>query len=123
MVLNAIAQVETLLKKYEPADERSIESKTATMDLSFDNNRVSEGLIDAYGTSSFSPPSRLCMSDEPETQARPGRTDVSSEPKPDSLLHDTFSWEMIELGLDKPLPLREILRICMIFGLLEHASN
>ena len=109
MVVDTTAQVETLLKKYEPGEEHRTESKTATADLNVDSNRILEGLVDAYGTSSFSPPSRLCMSDEPGTEARPGRTDVASKPKPDGMSHDTLSWEMIELGLDEPLPLQEIL--------------
>ena len=49
------------------------------------------------------------MSDEPHTQTRHGDTDLFTEQKPDELLDDSCSWEMVELGLDEPLPLRETL--------------
>jgi hypothetical protein len=49
------------------------------------------------------------MSDDPQAQAHPNTAETSEPKKLDNQLGDNFSWEMVELGLEEPLPPQEIL--------------
>jgi hypothetical protein len=109
MVHATTAQVETLLRKYEPVNETQSPSITVATNVALDSEQTPVGLIANYGTSSFSPPSRHCMSDDPQTQAHSIATEISIEKKPDYFVNANFSWEMVELGLEEPLPEQEIL--------------
>ena len=108
MVRGVTAQVETLLRKYEPGNDRQGVPPPASTNMTVDSNEIPSGLIATYDTSSFSPPSRHCMSDDPQTQVDPNASEISNEKKSNGL-NDSFSWEMVELGLEEPLPLQEIL--------------
>ena len=74
-----------------------------------DNNELPNALLATYGTTSLSPPSRYCMSDDPQPQAHPDVAGTLEAKKSDGSLGDEFSWEIVELGLEEPLPLQEIL--------------
>lgn len=109
MVYAIIAQVESLLRKYEPNNEIISPATPAATNEMVNGKQMPTGLITAYGTSSFSPPSRNSVPDEPLTQAHPKTTNESDDKQTDDLLNANFSWEMIELGLEEPLPVQEIL--------------
>ena len=49
------------------------------------------------------------MSDDPQPQAHPDIAETSEAKKLDDLLGAKFSWEIVELGLEEPLPLQEVL--------------
>jgi hypothetical protein len=49
------------------------------------------------------------MSDDPQPQAHPDTAQTSEPKKLDRPLRDKLSWEIVELGLEEPLPLQEIL--------------
>jgi hypothetical protein len=102
------AEVEKLLKKYEPENESQKESATATanviVDSNVETNQLPNSLITTYGISSFSHSSRHGFSDIHQ----PNAPDILDDEKPDDL-GGSFSWEMVELGLEEPLPLQEIL--------------
>jgi hypothetical protein len=108
MVCAITAQVETLLKKYEPVNETQSQPATVATNVTVDSEQIPNGLIATYGISSFSPPSRHCMSDDPQTQIHPAAAGISNGKKPDDLLIDNL-WGIVELGLEEPLPLPEIL--------------
>jgi hypothetical protein len=74
-----------------------------------DNNELTNALLATHETTSSSPPSRPCMSDDPQSQAHPDPAETSEAKKLDDLLGATFSWEIVELGLEEPLPLQEVL--------------
>jgi hypothetical protein len=73
------------------------------------NNELPNALLATYETTSSSPSSRPCMSDDPQPQAHPDTAETSEAKKLDGLLGAKFSWEIVELGLEEPLPLQEIL--------------
>ena len=73
------------------------------------NNELPNALLATYETTSSSPPSRPCMSDDPQPQAHPDTAETSEAKKLDGPLGAKFSWEIVELGLEEPLPLQEIL--------------
>jgi hypothetical protein len=98
-----IAQVEALLRKYEPVNE------TPAINTLVDNNALPNALLATYGTTSLSPPSRHCMPDNPQPQAHPDTAQTSDGKKLDAALGDKFSSEIIELGLEEPLPSQQIL--------------
>lgn len=109
MFCGITAEVEKLLKKYEPENESQKESATATanviVDSNVETNQLPNSLITTYGMSSFS---QHGVSDIHQTQAHPNAPDILDDEKPDNL-GGSFSWEMVELGLEEPLPLQEIL--------------
>jgi hypothetical protein len=104
-----IAQVETLLRKYEPVNERQSAPKPTAINTMVDNNGLPNTLLATHGTTSLSPPSRHCMSDDPQPKAHPDTAETLEGKKLDAALGGKFSWEVIELGLEEPLPPKEIL--------------
>jgi hypothetical protein len=49
------------------------------------------------------------MSDDPQPQAHPDAAETSEAKKLNGPLGDKFSWEIVELGIEEPLPLQEVL--------------
>jgi hypothetical protein len=49
------------------------------------------------------------MSDDPQPQAHPDTAETSEVKKLDDPFGTKFSWEIVELGLEEPLPLQEVL--------------
>lgn len=109
IVCGVTGQVESLLKRYEAARETTNVPAPATTSGVIDSKQMPAGLIGAYGTSSFSLPSRYCMSDEPPIEASPSASKGTDEKESDGLLSASFSWEMIDLGLEEPLPAQDVL--------------
>jgi hypothetical protein len=106
---DVIAQVEALLRKNEPVNERQSAPKPTAINTMVDNNGLPNALFATYGTTSLSPPSRHCMSDDPQAQAHPDSAEASEKKKLDAALGNKFSSEIIELGLEEPLPSQQIL--------------
>jgi hypothetical protein len=106
---DVIAQVEALLRKNELVNERQSAPKPTAINTMVDNNGLPNALLATYGTTSLSPPSRHCMSDDPQPQAHPDSAETSEGKKLDAALGDKFSSEIIELGLEEPLPSQQIL--------------
>jgi hypothetical protein len=106
---DVIAQVEALLRKNEPVNERQSAPKPTAINTMVDNNGLPNALLATYGTTSLSPPSRHCMSDDPQPQAHPDSAETSEKKKLDAALGNKFSSEIIELGLEEPLPPQQIL--------------
>ena len=104
-----IAQVEALLRKHEPVNERQSAPKPTPINTMADNNGLPNALLAAYGTTSLSPPSRHCMPDDPQPQPHPDTAEASEGKKLDAAFGNKFSSEIIELGLEEPLPSQQIL--------------
>jgi hypothetical protein len=103
------AQVETLLRKNEPVNDTQSPPAAAASNATGDRKPMPNGLSATYGTSGFSPSSRHCMSDNPQTEAYPAAGEMSSDEKLDGLLDENSPWQIVELGLEEPLPLQEII--------------
>jgi hypothetical protein len=106
---DVIAQVEALLRKHEPVNERQSAPKPTATNTVVDNNGLPNALLATYGTTSLSPPSRHCTSDDPQPQAHPVSAETSEGKKLDAARGDKFSSEIIELGIEEPLPSQQIL--------------
>jgi hypothetical protein len=104
------AQVETLLRRYQPVNETQSPPAAEASNATTDTKPVPDGPIATYGASSFSPPSRHCMSDKPQTPAHPAGGEISNDEKLDGLLDENPPWQIVELGLEEPLPLQEIIQ-------------
>lgn len=101
--------METLLRKYEPVTEHQGVPTPASAKVMATSNPTPSGLIATYGTSSFSPPSRHCMSDDPQTQTETVAAADSNDKELNGILSGYSSGEIVELGLEEPLPPQEIL--------------
>lgn len=91
--------METLLKTHDPSDPAESSNPTQSM-----------------RAASFSDVSGLTIPGEPtDGIPQPGTNDGVSDPQIDSLMNslglasEPFSWEVISLGLEEPLPCQEII--------------